>query len=129
MSFSALSHIFKVKIMATKKKDNENVARRRPPALTLEARENQLIAKAVDEAEKRIENGTASDSLLIHWLRQGTVKMQLEKEKLQADVELARAKSDSIAAAKQQTELAAEAIKAMKLYTGQADIYGEDYED
>jgi uncharacterized protein YlxW (UPF0749 family) len=115
--------------MATKKKNDEKVARRKPPALTLEARENQLIAKAVDEAEKRIENGTASDSLLIHWLRQGTVKMQLEKEKLQADVELARAKSDSITAAKQQTELAAEAIKAMKLYTGQADIYGEDYED
>ena len=36
--------------MATKKKENEKVARKRPPALTLEARENQLIAKAVDEA-------------------------------------------------------------------------------
>lgn len=115
--------------MATKKKNDENVARRKPPALTLEARENQLIAKAVDEAERRIEDGSASDSLLIHWLRQGTVKMQLEKEKLQADVELARAKSESITAAKQQTELAAEAIKAMRLYTGQTDNYGDDYED
>jgi hypothetical protein len=116
--------------MATKKKDNSNAARRRPPAITLEARENELIAKAVDEAEKRIENGTASDSLLIHWLRQGTVRMQLEKSKLEADVKLAEAKAESIAASKRQEELAAKAIKAMKTYTGQLDdIYEDEYDD
>ncbi len=113
--------------MATKKEESK-VARRKPPALTLEARENELIAKAVNEAEKRIENGTASDSLLIHWLRQGTVKMQYEKEKLQAEVELAKSKTEAIAASKRQEELAAEAIKAMKLYTGQ-DIYEDEYDD
>ena len=113
--------------MATKKK--ENAAKRRPPAITLEARENELIAKAVNEAEKRIENGTASDSLLIHWLRQGTVKMQYEKEKLQAEVELAKAKSDAITTAKRQEELAEAAIKAMKMYSGQIDNYGDEYED
>lgn len=115
--------------MATKKKEDPNAAKRRPPAITLEARENQLIAKAVDEAEKRIENGTASDSLLIHWLRQGTVRMQLEKEKLEADVKLATAKADSIAAAQRQEELAAEAIRAMKLYTGQTDSYEDEFDD
>lgn len=115
--------------MATKKKEDSNAAKRRPPAITLEARENQLIAKAVDEAEKRIENGTASDSLLIHWLRQGTVRMQLEKEKLEADVKLATAKADSIAAAQRQEELAAEAIRAMKLYTGQTDSYEDEFDD
>ena len=85
--------------MATKKKEDSNAAKRRPPAITLEARENELISKAVDEAEKRIMNGTASDSLLIHWLRQGTVRMQLEKSKLEADIKLAEAKADSIVAA------------------------------
>lgn len=115
--------------MATKKKEDSNAAKRRPPAITLEARENQLIAKAVDEAEKRIENGTASDSLLIHWLRQGTVRMQLEKEKLEADVKLATAKADSIAAAQRQEELAAAAIQAMKLYTGQTDSYEDEFDD
>lgn len=115
--------------MATRKKDESNAAKRRPPAITLEARENELIAKAVDEAEKRIENGTASDSLLIHWLRQGTVRMQLEKSKLEADVKLAEAKAESIAASQRQEELAAEAIRAMKLYTGQVDYDDEDYDD
>ena len=112
--------------MATAKKKNSSAAKRRPPAITLEARENELIAKAVDEAERRIEDGTASDSLLIHWLRQGTVKMQLEKDKLEADVLLAKAKADSIAQAKRQEELYAEAITAMKRYTGQIDNYGDE---
>lgn len=106
-----------------------NNAKRKPPAVTLEARENEVIAKAVEEAERRIENGTASDSLLIHWLRQGTVKMQLEKQKLEADVELAKAKAESITQAKLSVELAAEAIRAMKSYKGldEEDEYDEDY--
>lgn len=112
--------------MARGKKESSDAAKRRPPAITLEAREDQLIAKAVDEAERRIENGTASDSLLIHWLRQGTVKMQLEKDKLEADVQLAKAKADSIAQAKRQEELYAAAITAMKRYTGQMDNYEVD---
>lgn len=115
--------------MATKKKEETNAAKRRPPAITLEARENELISKAVDEAEKRIMNGTASDSLLIHWLRQGTVRMQLEKSKLEADIKLAEAKADSIVAAQSQQELAAEAIQAMRLYTGQYDNYEDEFDD
>jgi hypothetical protein len=114
--------------MATSKKKETSAAKRKPPAITLEARENELIAKAVDEAERRIEAGTASDSLLIHWLRQGTVKMQLEKDKLEADVLLAKAKADSIAQAQRQEELYAEAIDAMKRYTGQIDNYGDEYD-
>lgn len=112
--------------MAIKEK-TKNVANRRPPAITLEDRENELIAKAVNEAERRIEQGKASDSLLIHYLRQGTVKMQLEKQKLEADVELAKAKSESIAQSKRIEDLYSEAIKAMRMYSGQID---EDmYED
>lgn len=104
------------------------MAKKRPPAVTLEARENELIAMAVEEAEKRIANGTASDSLLIHWLRQGTVKMQLEKEKLEADVELAKAKAESITQAKINGELAAEAIRAMRSYKGLDDEEEYDYD-
>lgn len=108
-------------LMATDEKKNKNAARRRPPAITLEARENELIAKAVDEAERRIEQGKASDSLLIHYLRQGTVKMQLEREKLAADVELAKAKTESIAQGQRIEELYSEAIKAMRTYSGQVE--------
>lgn len=114
--------------MATGKKESSKAAKRQPPALTLEAREDQVIALAVDEAEKRIINGTASDSLIIHYLRQGTVKAQLEKEKLLAEVELAKAKSTSITQTKRDGELYEEAIKAMKTYTGE-NSYEEEYYD
>ena len=55
--------------------------------------------------------------------------MQLEKDKLKADVKLATAKADSIAAAQRQEELAAEAIRAMKMYTGQMDSYEDEFDD
>ena len=54
--------------------------------------------------------------------------MQLEKDKLEADVLLAKAKADSIAQAQRQEELYAEAIDAMKRYTGQIDNYGDEYD-
>lgn len=112
--------------MAKNEKNNKSVAKRRPPALTLEARENELISKAVNEAERRIEAGTASDSLIIHYLRQATVKTQLEKRKLEAEVELAKAKSESITQGKKIEELYSNAIKAMRTYSGQEDE--EDYD-
>ena len=97
----------------------ETLAKReRPPAITLEARENELISLAVNEAEKRIANGTASDSLIIHYLRQSTVKSQLEKEKLEADVELQKAKAESIRQAERIEELYSQAIDAMRVYSG-----------
>lgn len=112
--------------MAMDEKKNKDVAKRRPPAITLEDRENELIAKAVNEAEKRIEQGKASDSLLIHYLRQGTVKMQLEKQKLEAEVELAKAKSESIAQSQRIEELYSKAIKSMRSYSGMDDEEADD---
>lgn len=97
-----------------------------PPALTLESRENQMIAKSVDLAEKRIEEGTASDTLLLHYLKLGTTRMQLEKAKLEAEVELARAKSASIKEQDNAEQLYREAIKAFGIYTGNVDEDDED---
>ena len=47
--------------MARKKQTETNMSDRivRRPALTPEARENQLIAEAIDLVEQRILNGTA----------------------------------------------------------------------
>ena len=53
-----------------------------PPTLTLEGRENQLIAASYDLAEKRILEGTASSQELTYFLKAGSSKMRLEMEKL-----------------------------------------------
>ena len=53
------------------------------PALTPEARENQMIALAVDCAEQQLRDGTASSQVIVHYLKLGSSKERLEKEKLE----------------------------------------------
>lgn len=89
------------------------------PALSIEARENQLISLCVDEAEKRIRDGTASSQLLVHYLKQGTVKAQLEKEKLVQENKLTEAKIKALESAEEIKVLYDAALKAMRTYSGQ----------
>lgn len=97
------------------------------PALSIEARENQLIALATDEAEKRIRNGTASSQLLAHYLKQGTVRAQLEKEKLVQENKLTEAKIKAYDSMEEIKVLYEGALKAMKTYSGNGDP--DDYQD
>jgi uncharacterized protein YcaQ len=92
--------------------------RRRPPATTPEARENQLIALAVDLAEKQLSEGTASSQVIAHYIRLGSTKERIEKEILQLQKELIKAKTESIQSAKKTEELYANALNAMRAYSG-----------
>lgn len=89
-----------------------------PPARTDEEREQQMIALATDEAERRIKNGTATSQLLVHYLKLGTEKNKLEQEKLRAETELIVNKSEAAKSAQQSKELYAEAISAFRKYSG-----------
>ena len=53
------------------------------PAFTPEARENQLIALAVDRAEKQLRDGTASSQVITHYLKLGASK---EKDRLEIEL-------------------------------------------
>ena len=94
-------------------------ARKSRPALTPEARENQIIAAAYDLAERQIMEGTASSQVITHFLKQGTVKAQIELEKLRRETELIKAKEEALQASKQTQVLYEEAIAAFRLYNGQ----------
>ena len=98
----------------------------RRPALTPEARENQLIAYAVDLAEKQLLEGTASSQVITHYLKLGSSKERIEKEILEKQKELITAKTEAIKSAKRVEELYEEAIKAMRRYNGARDD-DEDY--
>lgn len=114
--------------MIMKQTENEKPAKRKEmPALTIEAREKQMIAYADAEAERRILSGKASDSLLLHYLKLGTSKNELEKEKLENENLLLRTKAASIEQQAKTEEMYANAIKAMQIYTGNGE--DEDYED
>lgn len=95
-----------------------NAKKRRPPALTPEARENQLIAEAVDLAEKQILAGTASPSVIVHYLKLGSTRSKLEQEKIQEENKLLRAKTNNIESQQRTEELFENAIEAMKRYSG-----------
>lgn len=96
------------------------------PASTPEARENQLIALAVDLAEQQLTAGTASAQVITHYLKLGTTRESLEKEKLTRENELLRAKSDQIASAQRVEDLYKQALNAMRAYGGHGS--DEQYE-
>lgn len=95
--------------------------RKMRPALTPEARENQLISLAVDLAEQQLRDGTASSQVITHYLKLGSTKERIEKEILEKQKELIEAKTNTLQSASRIEELYAEAISAMRNYSGHGD--------
>ena len=102
---------------------------RRPPARTPEEEENYMINIAMKAAEEKIISGKASSQLLTHFLKKASVKEQLEKDKLEAEVALLKAKKESLESQRMLEGLYAEAIKAFAIYTGNDDEEEGDFYD
>lgn len=111
---------------ATRKPAVQTSKSRRPPATTPEGRENQLIALAVDVAERQLRDGTAASQVITHYLKLGTTRERLEQEKLARENELLRARTEAMASAQRVEELYTQALNAMRSYAGQPL---DDYED
>ena len=92
---------------------------RRARATSAEARERQLIADANDLAERQIRQGNASAAVITHFLKLGSTREKLERERLERENELLRAKVDQLASAKNVEQLYSEALQAMRAYSGQ----------
>lgn len=88
------------------------------PALNPESREKQLISLAVDLAEKQLLEGTASSQVITHYLKLGSSKEKLEREKLEKENELLRAKTEALQSAKRMEGLYEEALNAFRTYSG-----------
>ena len=88
------------------------------PALDPEARENQLIALAINLAEKQLMEGTASSQVITHYLKLGSTKERIEKEILEKQKDLITAKTEAIQSSKRVEELYANALEAMRTYSG-----------
>lgn len=88
-----------------------------------EARENQVINSAMNLAEEQILNGTASSQIITYFLKQGAQrdKDKLEKEKLQNEISLLKAKVEALRSSAHVDELYNNAIEAMKQYSGAGD--------
>lgn len=113
------------KVKTTKASDESTQMK---PALTPEARENQLIYLATELAEKQLRDGTASSQVITHYLKLGSTKERLEQEILKENKKLLNAKTKALADAADMKELYAAAIAAMKKYSGSGGVEDEPEE-
>lgn len=100
-----------------------------PPVTTPEDQEDQLISLAVNLAMKRLQEGTASNQLVTEIIKLGTQKERLAREKLERENELLRAKTEAIAAAKDNGEKYIRAIQAMREYGGYGGPEYDEFEE
>lgn len=91
------------------------------PALTPEARESQMVALAVDLAERQLLDGTASSQVITHYLKLGSMREKLERERLEEENKLLKAKTKAYENAEEIKVLYESALKAMRNYGGQGD--------
>ena len=102
--------------------------RRRRPAPTPEARENEMVAAAIDLAEQQIKRGTASSQVITHFLKLGSTRERLEQQRLEHENELTRVKIEALEGQKRVEELYMEALNAMRSYSGDVSVSDSDDE-
>ena len=91
------------------------------PGLTPDADENLCISLATDLAKKQLIEGTASSQVITHYLKLGTSRARLEKEKLQLENENLKAKTEALKSQQHSEELMEKAMNAFRTYSGNGD--------
>lgn len=105
-----------------------SATKQRRPAPTPEIAEQRCIDASFALALSQLEDGSASPSVITHFLKMGTEKTRLEREKLEKETALLKTKEYVIRSAEQTEKTYSDAIQAMKIYTGQiSDDEDDDY--
>lgn len=92
------------------------MTKKKVPAHSREQQENRLVAHAMDAAEKRFDEGTASSQLIVHYLKLGTVREKLQLERMQNENLLLQAKIKAIEATQQKDVIFESVLSALKKY-------------
>lgn len=80
-----------------------------------------MISLAFDAAEKQIREGTASSQLLTHFVKLGSMREDVEKQRLEAEVKLLHKKIETMESSVRVEALMDEALKAFRGYSGNPD--------
>lgn len=91
------------------------------PLMSVQAREEQIAGYALDCAERQIREGTASPSVLVHFLRATSTKEALERQLLEQQNELLRVKRESAELQMQSESKYNEALQAFRGYSGTSE--------
>lgn len=89
------------------------------PAKSPEEWEDRCIGEAYKLVEKRLREGTATSAETVHFLKLGSVKEKLERDKLQKEINVLTAKAEAYESAKNIERLYSSALTAMRTYSGQ----------
>ena len=87
------------------------------PPLTDEAGEKKLIALALRQAQKQLEDGTATSQVITHFLKISSVRSQIEVQRLKLENQLLEEKILAEKAGQQVKEAVAEVLEALKSYS------------
>lgn len=101
--------------------ENHSQPRRKRPAITAADQEREMIDLATQCARDQLKNGTASSQVIVHYLKLGTTREALEKEKLRRENILLESKTKEIDNRADYSRLAQEAVEAFKRYAGYSD--------
>lgn len=105
--------------MAERRKTDAEIPKsKRPPGTTPEARENQLVALAVERAEQQLRDGTASAQVITHFLKLGSTRERLEQERLRSENALLEEKKKHLASMENVEQMYKDALTAMSTYQG-----------
>lgn len=104
----------------TKKPKPKRSARK--PASTPQERENLMINLAEKQAERQLKEGTASSQVILHYLKLGSEREALEREKLRNENQLIAAKKQALDDSKERAKMYESAIEAMARYSGEKKI-------
>ena len=113
---------------ARRKEEPKPAVPRRNRAKTPDGEEIRMSALAIDAAERMLRSENPPAQIVTHYLKASSSRERLEKERLQTEVTLLRAKQAQIESQARQEELFEKVVRAMKRYSGEED-YGELDED
>lgn len=88
-------------------------------------REEELGNLAMNLAEEQLRNGTASPSVITHFLKIVSTREESEREVLSAQAALAKAKASSIETHSDSERTAEAALGAFRKYQGNADDHDD----
>ena len=112
-----------------RRKSDEDGRRRRKPATSPEARENEISSSAYDLAEEQIKTGTASSQVITHFLKMGSSRERLEQQRIAHENELLQVKREQIENQSRIEELYSAAIDAMRAYSGSVLPAGDETDE
>ena len=114
--------------MGRRKKNSDDISQDYPRshARTPEEQESYMVSLAMDLAEERLRNGTASSAEVVHFLKLGSSRERIEQEDRRRDIELKSAKTEAIASSQRIEALYSDAVNAMRRYSGQVKPYEEN---